>query len=84
MKLALIVFLALAVFLLGCTSEMDSCYSTKETSNGAANHIHEWCAGELYTKEFCIPQGACHKHWVNVADNIAEPAGIPSHTHKLK
>jgi hypothetical protein len=81
-----LILLALALLFSGCGKGQLSatCMPTKDTSAGAPPHSHNWCVGETYTRNYCTPEGVCHKHKLNEPQNIAEAAGEPTHTHTLK
>jgi hypothetical protein len=60
------------------------CHNTTSTSAGAPDHVHQWCDGATTTGKFCTAQGACHTHPIDLAANLAGPAGVGNHTHTLK
>lgn len=55
-----------------------TCQDTVSTT-GAPDHVHTWCDGDEFTGE---TNG--HKHKINLADNLAEAAGLGGHTHQLR
>ena len=83
----LILTLALlaALMIAGCVNQMSAtCFPTVKTSPEVPNHIHMWCLGQEYTKEYCNAEKVCHRHVINEAANIAEAPSINPHTHQLK
>ena len=77
-------FLALVLLVMGCVQMSATCFTTATTSPEAPNHMHLWCVGEEFTKEYCTPEGVCHRHKINEGSNLAESTGDGPHTHKLK
>jgi hypothetical protein len=75
---------ALLVLATSCIQKSATCFNTIKTSPEAPNHMHMWCVGEQFTKNYCTPDNVCHRHNINEGSNLAEPAGVGPHTHALQ
>jgi hypothetical protein len=62
-------------------SNSTGCWRTGATTTMVDHHWHEYCPGDIYTKEVCDSVSHCHKHKLNYDTMETEIAD--GHQHSI-